>query len=169
MRVPDCRPPMQPAPHAGRYHRPGDPWPLYAALDRDTMWAEWSHATGGAVAPADDPRWVCVLDVDLRVLDLRDPAVRRALRVSEEQLTGDWAPDAPNPATLRVAAAARELGVDAAVVPSAAREGGWNLVVLPGGFDRVRTSRRRREVPAVRLPAARSGSGGRRSPGRSGA
>ncbi len=160
---------MQPAPHAGRYHRVGDPWPLYAALDRETMWAEWSHATGGAVSPDDDPRWVCALDVDLRVLDLRDPAVRRALRVSEAQLTADWAPDAANPATMRVAAAARELGVDAVVAPSAARDGGWNLVVLPGAFDRVRLARRRREVPRLRRRAARSGSGGTGSPGRSGA
>ncbi len=133
------------------------------------MWAEWSHATDGAVAPEDDPRWVCVLEVDLRVLDLRDPAVRRALRVSVTQLTGDWAPDAPNPATLRVAAAARARGVDAAIVPSAARHGGWNLMVRPEAFDRLTMTRRRREVPGVRRPAARSGSGGTRSPGRSGA
>jgi RES domain-containing protein len=121
------------------------------------MWAEWSHATGGAVAPEDDPRWVCTLDVDLRVLDLRDPAVRRALRVSVAQLTGEWAPDAPNRATLRVAAAARELDVDAAIVPSAARDGGWNLVVRPEAFERVRMTRRRREVPSVRLSEERSG------------
>jgi hypothetical protein len=103
------------------------------------------------------------------VLDLRDAAVRRALHISEAQLTRDWAPDAPNPATLRVAATARELGVDALIVPSAARDGGWNLVVLPEAFDRVTMTRRRREVPSVRLPAARSGSTGTRSPGRSGA
>jgi RES domain-containing protein len=148
LRVPGCVPPAQPAPHAGRYHRAGDPWPLYAALDRDTMWAEWSHASGGAVDPDDDPRWVCALEVDLRVLDLRDPATRRALRVGEAQLTGEWAPDAPNQATMRVALAARELGVDAMVVPSAARPGGWNLAVLPGAFDRVRLVSRRRETPA---------------------
>lgn len=111
------------------------------------MWAEWSHATGGAVDPEDDPRWVCVLEVDLTVLDLRDPATRRALRVSEAQLTGEWSPDAPNPATMRVARAARELGVDAMVVPSAARPGGWNLAVLPAAFDRVRLVSRRRETP----------------------
>ena len=71
------------------------------------MWAEWAHATGSAIPPEDDPRWVCVLEVDLRVLDLRDPATRRALRVTTGQLTGDWTPDAPNPATMRVARAAR--------------------------------------------------------------
>lgn len=116
------------------------------------MWAEWAHATGGAVAPDDDPRWVCTLEVDLRVLDLRDAATRRALRVSGAQLTGEWAPDAPNPATLRVMRAARELGLDGIVVPSAARPGGWNLAILPVAFDRVRTTRRRRETPRPPAP-----------------
>lgn len=153
--MPGCLPPVQPAPHAGRYHRVGDPWPLYASLDRPTMWAEWSHATGGAIAPADDPRWVCALDLDLTVLDLRDAATRRALRVTERQLTGDWAPDTPNPATSRVMRAARDLGVDGVVVPSAARAGGWNVAVLPTAFERVSLARRRREIPQA--PGAEPG------------
>jgi RES domain-containing protein len=33
---------------------------------------------------------------------------------------------------------ARELGAQGIVVPSAGRSGGWNLVVFPGGFDRIR-------------------------------
>jgi RES domain-containing protein len=111
------------------------------------MWAEWRHATDGAVVPADDPRWVCTLQLDLRVLDLRDASARRALGVSERQLTGPWTPDAPNAATLRVMGAARELGVDAVVVPSAAQPGGWNVAILPDAFERVRLIRRRREVP----------------------
>ena len=147
LRVPGCLPPVQPAPHAGRYHRVGDPWPLYASLERETMWLEWAFATDGAVRPEDDPRWVCILDLDLSVLDLRDAATRRALRVTESQLTGRWTPDAPNRATLRVMRVARELGVDGVVVPSAARAGGWNVAVLPAGFDRVRVVRRRHEVP----------------------
>jgi hypothetical protein len=113
------------------------------------MWAEWRHASDGAVRPVDDLRWVCALDVDLAVLDLRDPAVVRALGVTLPQLTAPWSPDAPNEATLRVAAAARELGVDALIVPSAAREGGWNLAVLPRAFPQVRlASRRRQSAPA---------------------
>lgn len=117
------------------------------------MWAEWSHATGGAVNPEDDPRWVCTLDLDLAVLDLRDPATLRALRVTEEQLTGEWSPDAPNAATLRVAAAARELDVDAVVVPSAARRGGWNLAVMPRAFDHVRLVARRLRTPESQTTA----------------
>jgi hypothetical protein len=111
------------------------------------MWAERSHATDAVLPPAEDPRWVCTFDADLAVLDLRDPATRRALRVSLAQLTGPWSPDAPNAAALRVASAARRLGVDAMLVPSAARDGGWNLAVLPAGFARMRLVRRRRETP----------------------
>jgi hypothetical protein len=37
--------------------------------------------------------------------------------------------------------------VDGMVVPSAARQGGWNLAVLPAGFERLRLVRRRRETP----------------------
>jgi hypothetical protein len=38
---------------------------------------------------------------------------------------------------------ARELGADGMVVPSAARAGGWNVVVFPTGFDRLRVVRQR--------------------------
>jgi RES domain-containing protein len=173
--VPACLPPVQPAPHPGRYHAAGDPWPLYAALDRDTMWAEWRGATEAAIAPGDDERWVCTLDVDLATLDLRDPATRAALGVTLEQLTGPWSPELPNSAARRVTLAAHELGADAVVVPSAARAGGWNLAVLPAAFGRVRLVTRRRSRPpttAGRGPAVRrsprigpTGSGGRRAGG----
>jgi hypothetical protein len=110
------------------------------------MWAEWAHATDGQVPPEEDPRWVCLVDVDLRVLDLRDAATRRALRAGIGALRGPWSPDQPNPTTLRVARAARELGVDGMIVPSAALDDGWNLVVLPGAFGSVTLRRRRRET-----------------------
>ena len=111
------------------------------------MWSERSRATDAEVPPHEDPRWVCTFDADVAVLDLRDPATCRALRVTTGQLTRRWSPEAPNSAALRVAAAARRLGVDGMVVPSAARPGGWNLAVLPAGFERLRLVRRRRETP----------------------
>jgi RES domain-containing protein len=152
MRVPGCLPPEQPAPHPGRYHAAGNPWPLYAALDRATMWAEWAQASDAPRQPDDDPRWVCELEVDLRVLDLRRPATRRALRVGVAGLIGPWSPDVPNRDARRVARAAAELGADGVIVPSAAAQDGWNLVVLPRGFERVRMRRRRRETaPASAL------------------
>jgi hypothetical protein len=47
-------------------------------------------------------------------------------------------------------ATARRLGVDGLIVPSAARDGGWNAVIFPSAFDRVRLSSRRRRVPSPR-------------------
>lgn len=111
------------------------------------MWSERSRATDVDVPPDEDPRWVCTFDADVTVLDLRDAATCRALRVTVGQLTGQWSPEAPNAAALRVAAAARRLGVDGMVVPSAAHLGGWNLAVMPAGFERLRLVRRRRETP----------------------
>jgi hypothetical protein len=110
------------------------------------MWAEWAHASDAPRQPTDDPRWVCELEADLRVLDLRRAATRRALRVGVAGLIGPWSPDVPNRDARRVARAAAELGVDGVIVPSAAAEDGWNLVVLPRGFERVRMRRRRHET-----------------------
>jgi hypothetical protein len=78
---------------------------------------------------------------------MRSAGTRHALSVSLSQLTGPWSPDRPNAACLRVAAVARDLGVDGFVVPSAARRGGWNVAVLPGAFGRVEIVGRHRETP----------------------
>ncbi len=136
-------PPDRPAVGEGRYHRPGDPWPLYASLEPATVWAEWSAATRGAVDPADERRRLWSLDVeDLPVADLRDPSVREALSVDLDDLTG------PRERAQAFADRIRDLGAEGIVVPAAARPGHWNLVVLPGGFTRVRASRSRVVHPA---------------------
>ena len=121
----------------------GGPWPLYGALDRDTVWAEWSRSTGGAVRPEDDARALCTLEADLRVLDLREARVREALGVTLAALRADWSDLAPNAACLRVARRAEELGADGFIVPSAARDDGWCLDVLPVAFAKVRQVSRR--------------------------
>ncbi len=125
---------------------------MYGSIDEETVWAEWSHATDGGVAPEDDPRWLCVFEGDLRVLDLRRPEVLDALGVTVEDLTADWTPDALNTACLKVSAAARLAGAHAMIVPSAALPRGWNLDVLPAGFDRLRRITRRRRLPAPPAP-----------------
>ncbi len=112
------------------------------------MWAEWQHATGGGIEPADDPRWRCRFQADLLVLDLRDEVTRQALDVRLEQLTGPWSPDAPNEACIAVAAAAQAAGADGFIVPSAARPGAWCVDVFPSGMKGLRLIERRREVPA---------------------
>ena len=140
-------PPREPAPHPARYHVTGGPWPLYGALDRETVWAEWSRSTGGAVRPEDDPRALCTFEADLRVLDLRDARVREALRVTVSALRAGWSDRSPNEACLKVARRAAELDVDGFIVPSAAREDGWCLDVLPAAFAKVRQVSRRAAVP----------------------
>ena len=69
---------------------------MYGSIQEPTVWAEWSHATRGGVAPEDDPRWLCVFDADLSVLDLRRPEILDALDVTVDHLNADWAPGAPN-------------------------------------------------------------------------
>ena len=120
---------------------------MYGSIEETTVWAEWSHAAGGGVAPEDDPRWLCAFDADLAVLDLRRPEVLTAIGVTVEDLNARWAPGSPNRACLRVSAAAAAAGAEAIIVPSAARPGAWNLDVLPSGFSMLRRRRRQRMVP----------------------
>jgi RES domain len=120
---------------------------MYGSIDETTVWAEWSQATGGGVAPEDDPRWLCTFEADLAVVDLRRPEVLAALGVTIDELTAGWAPGSPNRACLKVRAAAAAAGADAMIVPSAALAGTWNLDVLPSGFANLRRIRRRRKAP----------------------
>jgi hypothetical protein len=128
---------------------------MYGSIDEPTVWAEWSQATGGGVAPEDDPRWLCIFEADLAVVDLRRPEVRAALGVTLDELTAGWRPGSPNRACLKVRAAAAAAGADAMIVPSAALAGAWNLDVLPTGFAKLHRVRRRRTVPRppVQRPA----------------
>lgn len=82
------------------------------------------------------------------MLDLREPRVREALGVSLEALRAGWSDRTPNDACLTVARRALELGVDGFIVPSAARDDGWCVDVLPAGFGRLRQVSRRAVVPA---------------------
>jgi RES domain-containing protein len=121
---------------------------MYAALDVATVWAEWARATGGGVRPEDDRRSLCVFDADLAVLDLRDDAVRAELGVSVDELVADWSTAAPNEACLGVARRAVGVGAQAMIVPSAARSGGWTVVILPVAFGALRRRSRRTVTPA---------------------
>jgi RES domain-containing protein len=68
---------------------------------------------------------------DLPVLDLRRPGLADELGIRMERLTGSRA------RAHGLARRALDLGAGGMVVPSAARPGAWNLVVLPSGFDRM--------------------------------
>ncbi len=125
---------------------------MYGSIEEATVWAEWSHATWGGVPPADDPRWLCTFDADLAVLDLRRPEVLAALQVTVEDLNAAWAPGSPNRACLKVSSAATATGAEAIIVPSAARQGAWNLDVLPTGFSKLRRRKRQRTTPRPPAP-----------------
>ena len=137
-------PPDRPAPTEARYHRRGEPWPLYASFEPETAWAEWRAASGGAVRPAGERRRLWRLDVDgLRVLDLRRPAVRRELGVELDDLVG------PRATAQQLGVRARALGAEGLVVPSAARDGHWNLVAFPMAFAKLRVRGSSAGPPAV--------------------
>ena len=128
-------PPQRPAPTQGRYHRPGEPWPLYASLEPATAWAEWAAATNGAIDPADERRRLWRLTAErLPVLDLRRIGLADQLGIDLDRLTG------PRTRAHGLADRARKLGALGMVVPSAARDGAWNLVVFPSGFGRLRVA-----------------------------
>jgi hypothetical protein len=70
----------------------------------------------------------------LPVLDLRRPGLAEDLSMSLDELTGSRA------RAHGFAERARQLGARGMVVPSAARDGGWNLVVFPSGFAELSTA-----------------------------
>lgn len=106
---------------------------MYASLEPDTVWAEWSSATRGAIDPSTERRRLWRIDVrSLPVVDLRRPGLADDLGVALAHLTG------PRARAHDFAERVRDLGAAGMVVPSAARDGGWNLVVFPSGFGALR-------------------------------
>ncbi len=106
------------------------------------MWAEWSAATRGSVDPRSERRRLWPIDVrGLPVLDLRDPTVRASLDVELTHLIG------PRASAQSLAPRAKALGAQGLIVPSAALDGAWNLVVFPEGFRRLAVGRGRNVQP----------------------
>jgi RES domain-containing protein len=81
------------------------------------------------------------------VVDLHRAEVRAELDISLESLTG------ARSRAHRLARRARALGAEGMVVPSAAHDGAWNLVVFPAGFSRLRVAGSRAMNP--RQPVGR--------------
>ena len=124
---------------------------MYASLEPATAWAEWNAATSGAIDPTSERRRLWTVDIrGLPVVDLRRPETVRELDVRLEDLTG------PRARAHGLAARARKLGAQGMIVPSAARDGAWNLVVFPSGFDRLRTTGSRVMHPRPPAAAVRS-------------
>jgi hypothetical protein len=117
------------------------------------VWAEWSAATRGAIDPSSERRRLWRIDVrSLPVLDLRRPKLADDLGIALGELTG------ARTRAHDLAERARGLGALGMVVPSAARDGGWNLVVFPPGFAALRTagSRAMNPRPPAQVTSRRS-------------
>jgi RES domain-containing protein len=132
------------ADHGGRYTPKGGPAGLYLADHPRTAFAEIRHL--GFPLELHEP--VTLVYVRVRVsalLDLRQPAIRRRLRVRRGDLTGEWADEqvaylagggAPMPLTQAIGAAAHLAGdIRGILYPSARLRGTTCLVVFP---DRLR-------------------------------
>jgi hypothetical protein len=78
---------------------------------------------------------------ELSVLDLREPDVVTALKISLGDLMGG------RRVAQELAVRARAMGAEGMIVPSAARQGHWNLVVFPAGLRRVTAGRSRAMHP----------------------
>ena len=116
---------------ASRWQREGDPAGLHLSDSEDAVWVEHAKATGHVegVDRAEVRRRLGQLYVNVRAIDLRDADVQKALDLDEADLTSD------DPSTCwRIADAARTLGIEALLAPSAAVDGATTLVVLPAGL-----------------------------------
>lgn len=92
--------------------------------------------------PAEELRRLWTLDVaDLKLVDLRDEAVREAFGLDVTHLVGQ------RELAQRMAQRAQAAGAQGIVMPSAAHSGHWTLVVFPAGFPAVRVVESREMHP----------------------
>jgi RES domain-containing protein len=129
--------------HGGRWNPPDSFPTLYTALTRETMLDELERAARRQALNVADllPRVEVRYTVTLRrVLDLRDAETRARVGLTEEDLTADdWA------ACQVVGEAARRVGLEGIIAPSAASAGNVLVVFLdqiaPGSTLEVRSTR----------------------------
>lgn len=117
------------------------------------MTASWSelfrHFTAGGVDPFEIRRRVGRIRLtNLQALDLTNPDAQSALNMTEKTLTGeDYQP------CQDLAEAARSLGYDAVLAPSAASPGNQTLAVFPVALNTGKTTIEsdRLQVPPITL------------------
>jgi RES domain-containing protein len=133
-----------------RYHRRGEPPPLYAASERDASWGELFRHTDPAVVSAFEirRRMSELRVVDLPVLDITDEDVRDALEVTEAQLTSNDYRHCRRVAALVWSRPDRYGGI---LAPSAAKQGARTLAVSQDWLGRVDVAAYRRQTPPRRL------------------
>ncbi len=151
--------------YGGRYNPKGAFRAIYGSLDLDTATAELlaHHRRQGRPDPEADvfPFVSVSLEAEAdRLIDLTDAVVRRTLRVSLKDLTGDWL-DLQNRGqealTQAIGRLAREAGFQGILFPSAARPGGMSCssgTAWPKGDSgsSARASCRRKKLEANHRP-----------------
>jgi RES domain-containing protein len=127
----------------GRYNPKGRFEAFYLADTQETALYETEaiFASGGVVLGVrQPPRVMLSLDYELQcVVDLREPDALEHLRITLDDLRRPWkiAQAEGRPIlTQRIGQAARSVGIEALLVPSARIHAGANLVVFP---DRLRS------------------------------
>lgn len=125
--------------NGGRYNLPGTKGVLYASFEKVTAVAEVARGLKlRGINPMEygpDDWWAYELELtSSRVLDLTDPKVLERLQISAAAIVGDEVA-----VTRQIGKQALEAGYEAIVAPSAAHEGGKNLVVFLNAAAQVPT------------------------------
>ncbi len=136
-----------PAVNVARYHRPGGPGVWYAALTERAVWAEFLRHHSPDISPWEVRRRVGRARVEgLRVLDLTNPTVRRALGVRVKELVSDDLTRCHH-----LAAWAQRAGYEAILAPSAALNGEVILAVFASALSKVTEEYSRVQRPPRRM------------------
>jgi RES domain-containing protein len=133
-----------------RYHRRGEPPPLYAASDRDASWGElFRHTDPAVVSPFEIRRRMSGLRVvDLPILDLTDEDAIDPIEATEAQLTSNDYRHCRRIAALVWSQSERYGGI---LAPSAAKPGAHTLAVSQSWLDHITVTVSRRQTPPRRL------------------
>ncbi|HMM48870.1 MAG TPA: RES family NAD+ phosphorylase [Miltoncostaeaceae bacterium] len=136
-----------PARGPGRYHRQGGPGVWYASNQEQAAWAELlRHFADAGVDPFELRRRIGRVSVDLDVLDLTNPTVRKHLAVDQKNLlTDDYT------ITQELAAGARDADFDGILAPAAGLPIRQTLAVFAGALSKVHAERSEIRQPPPRL------------------
>ncbi len=136
-----------PAVSPARYHRQGDQGVWYAALTERAVWAEFLRHHGPGISPWEVRRRVGRARVKgLQVLDLTNPAVRRAIGVGVGKLVSDDLARCQ-----QIAAWAQRAGYEGILAPSAALGGEAILAVFACALGKVAEEHSRVQRPPRRI------------------
>ena len=133
--------------YGGRFHVAGGHGVWYASSTQEGAWAEFfRHFLDSGVDPFEVRRRVGRVRVDsMKVLDLTEVVGRQTIGITLDDLTGD-----DYEQCRRVAALARDHGLDGILSPSAALPGSLTLGVFAPSVEKITV-----ELSVVNTPPAR--------------